>query len=208
MAVSGRRQALMWILLVFLLGTAFYAWGSGFSWHFSQLSLYRFFPLLGMAAWLTMFTHYLWGALRWKSPLYSQLSGYLVLLCLLLHPGIFGLAQYRAGKGFPPFNYYRYFPPSFNWAVLLGSTAVLVFLSYEVLHRLKNKPAIARHWQWISLAQAAAMFLILFHSLKLGSQLQMGWFRLLWGLCGIILVPAAYLVVSYDINDQAKSTHD
>jgi len=202
MLTGKKRLGIMWLTVTTLVGLAFYSWGQGLAWQFSGLSAYQFFPLLGLTAWFTMFTHYVWGALSWRSIVYTRLTGYFVLGCILLHPGLLGYAQYKNGLGNPPFSFYRYFPPSYNGAVLLGSTAVVVFLSFEVFNRLKNRPKIKRIWKWVSLSQAIAMTLIFVHALYLGDQLHMGWLKALWIICGIILLPCMYILLRRDFTNK------
>ena len=204
MKVQKQRDAIMWTVLGALLGVSFYVWGKTFNWHLSTVGPYSFFPLLGLIAWLTMWTHYIWGSIHWRSAMYSRITGYIVLFCILMHPGILSFAQYRAGKGFPPLSYYHYFPPSFDWAIFLGSISLLTFLSFEVLQHLRKREAVARIWKWVSVSQAIAMFLIFIHSLKLGDQLMSGWFRIFWAVCGVILVPATFIVVSRDFGHTAQ----
>ncbi len=197
----------MWAVLFVLSSVAFYVWAKSLGWKTNNISAFGLFPLLGMLAWLTMWTHYFWGAMQWRTKLYSRVTGYIVLVCILLHPAIFAYAQYKAGKGFPPLSYYRYLPPSVNWAVALGSFSFFVFISYEFFKRMKSRPWVARYWPWVSVSQAVAMFLIFIHSLKIGNNLQIGWFRIFWAVCGIILVPCAFILVSRDFSSHKHPEH-
>lgn len=197
---KNQKLALMWLKLVAVLGIAFYAWGASYGWQLSMLGVYQYFPLLGLSAWLIMWTHYIWGALGWRSALYSRVTGYIVLALIFLHPGLLAYAQNKNGQGLPPLSLYHYEPQHLQGFVFLGTISFFTFLSFEVFNRLKKKHWVQRNWRWVSLSQAIAMTLIFIHSLRLGDQLISGWFTIFWIFCGLVLLPCMIILVRRDFK--------
>lgn len=167
------------------------AWGGYYNWHLLPLSVYTLFPLLGLVAYSLMWTHYVIAAVRdhfaiAKSSFkpYFTITGWVVLVLILLHPGLLIYQRYRDGFGLPPHSYESYVAPGLGWITLLGTASLLVFLAFE-LHRVwGDRP----WWHWVQDASDPAMLAIAYHSLRLGQQLQMGWFRYVWWLYIISLV--------------------
>jgi hypothetical protein len=60
----------------------------------------------------------------------------------------------------------------------------LVFLAYELRRWYGGRP----WWKYVAAAGDAAMVAIFYHGLRLGGQLQGGWFRGLWWFYGITLI--------------------
>ncbi len=213
-ALKDKRSAstiVAWCMLAAVVLPAFIAWGDGFDWKIEALGIYSVFPLLGLLAWSIMWTHYAYGALtlagtRLKSNvMYRKTTGYAVLGLILLHPGLLAIAQWDSARRLPPGSYSDFVGPALITSVILGEIALAIFLSYEVFERLRNKPALRRHWKWVSLLQMLAMSLIFFHSLRLGSTLQAGWFRYYWIALGLLLIPSFILV---GIADWQKSKQE
>ncbi len=196
--------ALTWGSLVLSLALVFTAWGSGLAWDTSVLSGYTLFPLLGMAAWVTMANHYYMGSLRILNPQlkkprsYGRVTGYAVLGFILLHPGILIAELWKSGYGLPPNSYLEYVGEGLRGSVLLGTFAFVLFLSFEAFMRLRHVPIITRHWFIVSLSQCIAMTLIFFHSLQIGSNLQTGWLPYVWKAFGLLLLPCFFLVLRAD----------
>lgn len=163
---------------------AFLAWGQGLRWQFSLLSSYRLFPLLGLLAVSLMWSMYGVGFLQRHFKLFDKsLKSYyrnlslpiLVLICL--HPGLLVWQLWRDGFGWPPSSYLsHYVAPAARWAALLSSAAWLVFLASE----LRRKYSQRKWWKKISILADLALVAIFIHSLKLGNNLQHGWFRYVW----------------------------
>lgn len=193
------RPRLPWILsgLVGLL--AIYDWGHSFDWQFGAINAYQFFPVLGLLAFSLLWSQYAVGAL---TPYllkaadltgYYRYTGYLVLLAVVLHPGILIYARFRDGFGLPPGSYESFVAPGMGWITLLGTVSLLIFLAFE-LHRWLGTRS---WWRYVVSAGDVAMLLIFYHSLRLGSQLQGGWFRALWWFYGLSLF--AILVRKYGL---------
>lgn len=138
---------------------------------------------------------------RLKSPkYYSGITGAAVLGFLLLHPGLLSFAQFRNGQGLPPSSYLNYVGSGMFLSVMLGSIALIIFLSFEVFNRIKTKPAIIKWWPAISISQSIAMMLVFVHALNLGVIVSNGWFLYIWWLCGIILFPCFCLIHARDLD--------
>lgn len=200
-----------WALVIASIGLVTFAWGNIVNWDISGLSAYQWFPLFGMVAWTVMATHYYLGATRILQPgitrpaYFKQITGYVVLGALLLHPGILAIAQFKNGEGLPPSSYLSYVGDSMKLAVMLGSVSLLTFLSFELFERVKENKTVSRYWKYISLAQVLAMTMIWFHAVKLGSHVSSGWVYWMWVVYGLALLPSFYVVLKQDFKQPPLS---
>jgi hypothetical protein len=179
-----------WLLGLGVSALAVIAWGSSNLWQFGHLSTYQVFPLLGLLAFSLMWTHYIIGTVRELAGVppeelrsYFRWTGYAVLILICLHPGLLIYQLFHDGFGLPPGSYERYVAPGLGWVTLLGTASLLVFLSFELRRIWAQKS----WWHWVVDASDAAMLAIVYHSLRLGSQLQHGWFRAVWWFYAISL---------------------
>jgi hypothetical protein len=179
-----------WLISTAVTAIAVYVWGHSFAWNFSSINAYQFFPVLGLTGFSLMWTHYVVGSLK-ENVLrgveltdYFRYTGYVVLAAIVLHPGILIYQRFRDGYGLPPHSYETFVAPSMAWLTLLGSASLLAFLAFE-LHRWYSKKG---WWKYVVSAGDLAMLAIFYHGLRLGSQLQGGWFHGVWLFYGIVLV--------------------
>ena len=186
-----------WSLTALAAALAIIVWGQDFNWHVS-FDAYLIFPVLGLVAYSVMWSHYMAGTARQllgidKDALkeYYKWTGFIVLALICLHPGLLIYQRFRDGFGLPPHSYETYVAPGLGWVTLLGTASLLVFLAYE-FHRKFGKRS---WWHFVTEAGDVAMLAIFYHGLKLGLQLQHGWFRYVWWFYGITLV--AVLIHSY-----------
>jgi hypothetical protein len=197
----------VWSIFALAIILPFIAWSAMLGWDYSTVDLYTFFPLLGITAWMIMWTHFVSGAVRIRNPhlkkpaYYSKVSGYLVLAAILLHPGILALAQYQNEAGLPPASFFSYLGDSARIAVLYGSISLLVFLSFEFFDRMRHKQWVKQANLWISLSQSAAMILIFIHGLRIGPTIT-GWFVYVWLLFGAVLLPCMYIIHENDLKQR------
>ncbi len=197
-----------WSLVVLSISLAVISWGNGFSWNIESLNAYQWFPLFGLVAWMTMWGHYIIGASRIKNKglqkpkYYSTITGYIVLASLLLHPGILAYEQKENGQGLPPDSFIDYAGQSLKLAVFIGTLSLFIFLSYEIFSRMKKTDYIKKVWPVISVSQSLAMILIFVHGLRLGSNLGSGWFRIVWIIYGLALIPCFYIIHKQDFEKQ------
>ncbi|HSX14822.1 MAG TPA: hypothetical protein VLE72_02835 [Candidatus Saccharimonadales bacterium] len=194
---SQKLVAFAWTLSASVVILAFVAWGSGLRWDLTAINAYSLFPLFGLLAFSLMWSHYVASVARQVLKLdhqvlkrYFDLTSLVVLALILLHPGLLSWALWRDGLGLPPGSEFLYVGKALKTAVILGMTGWAILLAYELRRWLKTKP----YWWVFVLATDAAMILIFIHSLKLGSNLQTGWFRGVWlfygaslGLCLIYI---------------------
>lgn len=192
-----QQQYFPWVLSGFVTLLAIIAWGTSLAWQFSTITTYTFFPLLGLLAFSLMWAHYVVGAgkqwLGQNSNLntYFRCTSYAVLVCIVLHPGILIYQLCRDGLGLPPRSYERFVAPQLAWLTLLGSVCLLIFLAFE-LHRWYGSRS---WWKYVLSAGDLAMLAIFYHGLRLGTQLQAGWYQVVWWCYGLTLV--AVLVHKY-----------
>jgi hypothetical protein len=171
---------------------AIYVWGSSFDWRLGAINAYLFFPVLGLLAFSLMWSQYMTVALErlthktLSTGAYFRSTGYAVLLAIVLHPGILIYQRFHDGFGLPPKSYETYVALGMAWLTLLGSVSLLVFLAFE-LHRLFGRKP---WWKYVVAAGDAAMLAIFYHGLRLGDQLQAGWYRAVWLFYGLTLVAA------------------
>lgn len=167
-----------------------------------RLDSYSLFPLFGLLAFSLMWTHYIVGALRRyhgqsKAVVrtYFKVTAVVVLLTILLHPGLLIVQLWRDGFGLPPNSYLEnYVAPSGKFAVMLGSISLVIFLAFELKRKFGNRS----WWRWVEYAQVVAMVAIFFHALKLGSELNVDWYRVLWLFYGISFILAVKYSYIYD----------
>lgn len=195
-----------WATVFFSLAVVTLTWSRSIDWDSGYISAYQWFPLFGLTAWITMAGHYYLGTMRivypeLKKPKgYKTFTGYLVLGSLLLHPGILALEQNNNGQGPPLASFYNYVGDGLKLAVMLGTISLLIFLSFEVFERIKDKKIIKSKWTAISVSQSIAMTLIWVHALRLGSNLGEGWFQFLWFVAGLTLIPCFYIIHKEDFK--------
>jgi hypothetical protein len=188
-----RSQALAWTLATVVSVLAVVAWGDYYQWHFSSLSTYQVFPLLGLLAFSIMWSHYMAVALRMRLALpqavlarFFRWTGYAVLVLICLHPGLLIYQRFKDGFGLPPHSYETYVAPGLGWVTVLGTASLLVFLAFE----FKRIYGERRWWHYVADASDAAMLAIVYHGLRLGHQLQQGWYRGVWFFYFVTLVVA------------------
>lgn len=188
-----------WGLSFSVLTIAFVAWGQNARWHIFSTGTYLLFPLFGLLAFSTLWSQYMVVAARNlfdvdKSALtkYFSVTGYLVLLFILLHPGLLTWQLWRDGSGLPPGSELRYVMPSLKWVVILGMINLTILLLFE-LRRIFAKKS---WWRYFTYLVDLVMLSIFYHSLRLGTLLQHGWLRTVWIFYGATLVIALGYIYS------------
>lgn len=202
---------LTWGILLLSIILPMFVWGEFIGWSVGDITIYQWFPLFGLIAWMVMWTHYISGTIRVKNPelkkpkYYEPLTAYLVLVSLLLHPGLLAFALWSNDVGLPPNSFYDYVGDSLKLAVIFGSISLMIFLSFEIFNRTKTNKHIIKWWLAISISQSIAMTLIFVHGLRLGSILS-GWFEIVWVVYGLLLIPCFYIIHRQDIENRAKNS--
>jgi hypothetical protein len=205
MALSKTAPAAAWTLGLIVSALAFINWGHDNAWHLSHLSVYLIFPLLGLLAFSLMWTHYVIGTVRDLMDVkpevlkpYYRWTGYAVLVLICLHPGLLIWQRWRDGHGFPPGSYESYVAHGMGWITILGTASLCVFLAFE-LRRWFGKYT---WWHYVVDASDLAMLAIIYHSFRLGSQLQIGWFRYVWWFYTATFI--AVLIRKYSLKFNQK----
>lgn len=197
-----------WALYASALIITFTQLGGALDWNLSNISGYKLFPFFGLLAWLVMAGHYYTGALRLKNDgltkpkNYSKITNTTVLISLLAHPVILAIEQAKAGAGIPPQSFISYVGEGLKLAVMLGSLSLMLFLSYEVFSRIKDKPSVKKNWIFVSISQSLAMTLIWVHALRLGSTVGEGWIKILWIFMGLALLPCFYIIHNKEFKNR------
>lgn len=188
---AKQLNVIAWGLSVTAGLVAAFAWGQDIQWGLSGLSTYRLFPLFGLLAFSIMWSHYIASALRQylrfdKAVLntYFETSSLAVLVAILLHPGLLIWQLWRDGEGLPPTSTWNYVGSSLKAVVTLGTISLLIFLAYEFRRKFAERP----WWEYVQYTSDAAMLVIFYHAVKLGGQLQNGWFRAVWLFYGITFI--------------------
>lgn len=188
-----------WGLGLFVVALATVVW-AGERLDGGSLTTYDVFPLLGLAAFSLMWTHYVLGSLRRllgvsakENKLYSAISSYLVLAFILLHPGLLIFQLYKDGFGLPPQSYLEVYG-AMKFAIGLGSISLLIFLLFELKRRFQKKS----WWKYIDWAQVVAMTMIFYHGLSLGRELSVSWYKAVWYAYGVSLIAAVVYNYWYD----------
>lgn len=190
----------MWVVFPWVLGlvvmfAGFLAWFQNMGNTIHIVSLYQVFPMLGIWAWSLMWTHFIVWEIRRLKPsllgnvLYSNVSGALVFIFLILHPGLLAFEQFRQGKGLPPTSYFAYAGEASVWLIILGMVGFVGFLFYEVIIRFEKNERVKKIWWFVNITQTIAMASIFTHGLELGGDLHGGWFRTYWICLGLLLIP-------------------
>jgi hypothetical protein len=183
-----------WLLTTIVVILAVLAWGTDVHWQLAGLSTYLWFPIFGLSAFSIMWSQYVISAVqRWlrldrrQFQAYYEATGWLVFGAIILHPGLLVWRLWADGFGLPPGSYLNHFvAPQLGWVALLGTVSLLIFLAYELRYWLDRK----RWWVLVSWANELAMVAIFYHALRLGNELQLGWFRGVWFFYGVSLLAA------------------
>lgn len=193
-------QYISWITGILAVSLALIAWGSerlG-----GKMTVYSFFPLLGILAFSLMWSHYMAGAYRRLAgleasvnKLYMKITSAVVLGLILLHPGLLIFQLYRDGFGLPPKSYLTvYGAVGMKLALMFGTISFIIFLLFDLKKRFYKKS----WWKYIETAQILAMFFIFYHGLTLGRELSIPWYRGVWFFYGLSLISAVSYNYWYD----------
>lgn len=184
-------QAAAWSLSAAVSLAALITWGHDYQWRILPINNYLLFPLLGLLAFSLMWAHYIasvlrqaWGLERSVLRQYFETTSLVVLVLLCMHPSLLIYQRFRDGYGLPPGSYESYVAPGMAWITLLGTASLIIFVAYEFRRIYGGKS----WWRFVAAAGDVAMLAIVYHGLRLGSQLQTGWYRYLWWFYAITLV--------------------
>ncbi|MFT4532155.1 MAG: hypothetical protein ACI9T8_000166, partial [Candidatus Saccharimonadales bacterium] len=178
-------------------------WLDGRDYSLSDLGIYGFFPLLGLVAFTMMWFHLMVAGLKHRRPemfdyktFYRRTSN-IVLALIVLHPLL--LIYKSVDLGVLYFDYAGEVGKPF---IAFGTLAFLTFMIYEVVERLRERPAIKNNWAYVVAMNRIGFILIFAHGLQLGQHLQSGPLKVLWLFFG--LTAAYYMIDSY--RNEIRST--
>jgi plastocyanin len=186
--VRKHLSIIAWTLVGVTCLAAVIIWGQLIGWQSSSLSDYTIFPLLGLLAFSIMWSQYAAGSLRRLAGIdkpalarFSTITGFAVTTAILLHPSLLIWQLWRDGAGLPPGSYLHFVKPTLEWAILLGTASLFVFLAYELRHRFGGRS----WWHYVDYLNDAAIIAIYVHGFNLGSHTMYKWFMPLWIFYGI-----------------------
>jgi hypothetical protein len=199
---------LIWLLFICVLIISFVAWLEGVGWKLNRITSYSLFPLFGLWAFSTMWTHYIAGAYRRLTAQsislmssYYKFTGWFAFVCLLLHPTVLIVKLWVDGYGLPPSSYLQYAGAANTLAVGLGSLGLMIFLAYESKRLFSNRT----WWKYVGHAQLVGMYAILVHGFSLGGEMSILWFRYVWIILGVTLTVAVSVNTWFDyFSNDAK----
>ncbi len=186
----------LYLLLTLACLPSIYYWLNGLGWEIENISLITLFPVFGLLAFTIMWFHLMTAWYKRHNPemfnyrkFFRQTSNW-VLVLILLHPLLLTIESLKID--IKPIDYAG---PNGRFFILIAGIALLIFLSYEVTDRLREKPIIKNNWPIVVALNRVAMLLIFFHAIKLGTHLQTGAFKILWFGFGVSML--AYFISSY-----------
>lgn len=191
-----RHQRELYLAQLVVLVPIFHYWLDGLDYSLEGLTIFKFFPLLGLVAFSMMWFHLMVAYLRRKLPdAYDYTSFFrrtsnLVLVLIILHPALLIYKSSAIGSRF-----LDYAGPDGQVYIAFGSLALLTFLIYEVVERMRERPVIKNNWQFVVAMNRIGFILIYVHGLSLGQHLQAGWLRGLWlffGATSLLYFISAY----------------
>jgi hypothetical protein len=194
---------LVWIGTLLAVGLAFFVW-----WPSTEnLTTYSLFPIFGLIAFTLMWTHYTAGALREYLQLpdgilktHFQVTSYIVLFCILVHPILLETQLYLDGLGLPNQSIPAvYTTITERLAIVAGITALICFLLFELYRFFKDRS----WWKYVEWANIVAMGLILWHGFTLGGELRQPWFQLVWAFYAVTFIGA----VAYSGYSKRRKNH-
>lgn len=189
-----------WTSVIAVLATALVAWMQSRNIIVRGVDEFSLFPLFGLMAFVLMWSHYVFGAVRrWmgleknQAGMYWVVSSALVLALIILHPLLLNYRLISDGLGLPPASYELAYGGKAIFLVL-GTVCLLIFLTFELRRWFRG----STWWKYVEYAQIVAMIGIFIHSLELGRELTMPWFMVLWWIYGLLLVGAWVYNYGYD----------
>jgi len=201
-------KVVAWSLSSISVLLAILAWGNSLDWHIFGASTYLLFPIFGLVAFSLLWSQYITLALRYYYKLepnslskYFVVTGYFILLAILLHPGLLIWQLWRDGQGLPPGGELHYVMPSLKFAIILGEINLLILILFELRRFFANKP----WWRYATYLVDLVMLSIFYHGLRLGNQLHSGWYRIVWYLYGATLLFALGYIYKQRFTQQIDS---
>jgi len=207
---SKTLDTILLSLYLVVTALAIYIWGSQLGWNINSLSALTVFPVFGLAAFSLIWVHYVGGFIKdiWFKGANTErsfaITSAAVLALILLHPTLLVVELYLQGSGLPPASYKAYVGPNNVIFALLGTIGLVGLLLYETKRFFDKKS----WWKYIVVVSDISVILIAIHSLRLGQNLQSGWFRYVWYfyIATIVLCIARIYVIKLQNRSKIKSS--
>lgn len=168
-------------------GYPLYVWAKSVVFRTDPIFLFDLFPAFGIIAFTIMWLHVVGSPFRaWLDTMFDfqkfvNASSAVVLVSLFAHPLILYIALYLQGGGSP----YDYAPRHAKYLITFAIVAWFIFIGYDLAKKFKDSPMLSKNWKAVKLVSTLALFLVLFHSLGLGRDLQADPLRTVWIFYGI-----------------------
>lgn len=165
-----------------------FVWLTSVDLSWDKTVVFETFPVLGLTAFAIMWLHIVGGPFRETLEQYFDykkfmtISSIIVLICVILHPLLIYVGFWLIGvKG----SGFTYIPDDKQYLIWFAIVAWIIFVGYDVLKKFKSTDFFVQHWQIVKFIATLGFFLILFHSLGLGRNLQTGPLHYVWIFYGI-----------------------
>lgn len=203
-------RSMEWAVGVGVLVTATVAWMQSRNILQHGVNEFSLFPLFGLVAFMLMWSHFVFGAVRRlmglkksAAGIYWPISSAFVLALIILHPLLLNYRLIVDGLGLPPSSYEMVYGSKAAF-LMLGTVCLLIFLMFELQRWFHDK----NWWKYVEYAQVAAMIGIFIHALMLGQELTVKWFLVLWWLYGLLLICAWVYNYIYDKARKSEGVID
>ena len=188
---SSSSKVVFWTISTIVIILPVYIWADFLSWNFTAVSISSIFPLLGLLAysilWLQMFVVAVLISLPtdFKNNFFL-ISGLAFLLLIIAHPLLLSIAQYQIGQ-----SIIDYVGDTRKVFITLAITAWVIFILYEIFRRFKKWKFFCNSMIIFKYLNYVAFYLIFFHSINLGTNLQEGPLKFVWyfyALSGLLFI--------------------
>jgi uncharacterized membrane protein len=163
--------------------------------------LLSLFPLFGIAAFAMLWLHAIsgvfepWLRKHFDFDRFVNITSTLIFICIILHPLLLIISPMVTLSNLLLHG---------GLYIWLGVIGWLLLLTYDAGKALKKYNFFARNWNKILLISTIGFLLIFFHSLQLGSDLQLNPMRSLWIFYGTTAILAT--IYTYGVKRLAART--
>jgi hypothetical protein len=191
------------IYIVFSLAVLYPLWVriSSLDWALDITLLSNLFPLFGIIAFVIMWLHVVPAVFEpWLNKYidfrqFVKTTTTIVLVSIILHPLLLLILL-----GFNLSDLFFYGESRYIWLAIVGW---LLLITYDIGKALKRFDFFVTHWNKIVFISTIGFLLTFFHSMGLGSDLQIGPLRSLWIFYGVTAIVAT--IYTYGIKPFLKS---
>lgn len=185
-------QSLIISFSLFVLLCPIFIWFRNEDFASNPVSLSAIFPMLGLCAFTIMWLHVVGSTFETQLKEYINFekfvgySSFVVLVLILLHPTLFLFSVGFSALGGIFFSG----NPTLYWLAVIGWCMLITYDLRKLFHK---KDFVLRHWKKINVISTIGFFVIFFHAIGLGGDLQDGFLRIFW----ILLAITAFFATAY-----------